>query len=70
MLVHQSHPTRQDGLPKFDAETVIADFLGDIADGHMRVGGSTLRRPISELRELARVLISDLKDNELRIIET
>jgi hypothetical protein len=52
---------------KLDAETVIADFLGDIADGHARVGGSSLRRSIPELRKLGRVLIADLKENGFEI---
>lgn len=50
--------------PKFDAETVIADFLGDLCDGHPRVGrlNST---DYKRLREVANVLIDDLKENDL-----
>lgn len=52
--------------PKFDAETVISDFLGDLCDGHPRVGrlNST---DYGRLRELARTLVSDLKENDLAI---
>lgn len=55
--------------PKFDAETVIADFLGDLHDGHPRVGrlNST---DYKRLRELAQVLITDLKENDLSVTST
>lgn len=52
--------------PRFDAQTVIADFLGDLHDGHPRVGrlNST---DYKRLRELADVLIRDLKENDIAV---
>lgn len=50
--------------PKFDAETVIADFLGDVYDGHPRVGGLNSNN-YERLRALAKVLISDLGENDI-----
>ena len=52
--------------PQFDAETVIADFLGDLYDGHPRVGrlDSTAYK---RLRELAQVLIRDLRDQGINV---
>jgi hypothetical protein len=51
---------------KFDAETVIADFLGDLWDGNERVGKLDSAE-YKRLRKLAQVLIADLKDNGLAI---
>lgn len=49
---------------KFDAETVIADFLGDVCDGHERIGSLIRNRTNYEtLRSMAKVLIRDLKEN-------
>jgi hypothetical protein len=52
--------------PKFDAETVISDFLGDMCDGHPRVGrlNST---DYKRLREQAQVLIADLAENGIAV---
>lgn len=47
---------------QFDAETVIADFLGDLYDGHERVGKLDSCE-YAKLRRLARVLANDLRDN-------
>jgi hypothetical protein len=52
--------------PKFDAETVIADFLGDLYDGHPRVGGLNSNK-YERLRELAKVLISDLAEHDIAV---
>lgn len=54
------------GHPKFDAETVIADFLGDVWDGHPRVGRLN-SVDYKRLREMARVLIRDLADQGISI---
>jgi hypothetical protein len=52
--------------PKFDAETVIADFLGDLYDCHPRVGGLNSSK-YERLRELAKVLISDLAEQDIAV---
>jgi hypothetical protein len=54
---------------KCDAETVIADFLGDIQDCHPRVGHTGMGTDYKRLRELAQVLIADLKENDLGILK-
>lgn len=52
--------------PKFDAETVIADFLGDLYDGHPRVGRLDYAS-YKRLREQAQVLIRDLADQGIAV---
>lgn len=56
--------------PKFDAETVIADFLGDLHDIHPRLGGGLNSTSYDRLRYLAKILISDLAENDLSIALT
>lgn len=53
---------------KFDAETVIADFLGDMADNHPSVGSLPPKPSYAELRGLAMLLIDRLKENDLGIV--
>lgn len=51
------------------AETVIADFLGDIKDGHERVKQAVAGRTSYERwRALAKVLLADLKDNRVGVV--
>lgn len=54
---------------KFDAETVIADFLGDLYDGHERVGKLDSCE-YAKLRRLAQVLITDMKESDLAVTST
>lgn len=53
--------------PKFDAETVISDFLGDLYDGHARVGGGLNSSNYERLRGLAKVLLADLAENDITV---
>jgi len=57
-------------MTKFDAETVIADFLGDLHDVHERLGGGLNSTSYDRLRYLAKILISDLADNDLAVSDT
>lgn len=51
------------------AETVIADFLGDIEDGHERIKQAVSGRTSYERwRALAKVLLADLKDSRVGIV--
>lgn len=52
---------------QFDAETVIADFIGDLADHNQRLAPDEPNDYV-HLRALARILISDLKENRLGIV--
>lgn len=54
--------------PQFDAETVIADFLGDMYDGHPSVGRLNSAN-YKHLREQAQVLIRDLADQGIKLLE-
>ena len=52
---------------KFDPETVVADFLGDLADGYS--GLHPIRRgiPMSDLRNNAKALLAEFERNGITL---